>query len=214
MKNKIILFDLDGTLIDSTDAIYDGFIKAFQDNNSLVKLDYGRLNSLIGYPLEIMFENLGAPVGEIDNYLKSYKQEYKRVYLEKTSLIDTAMEAIKLADSFAYLGVVTTKTSFYSQILLKHLKIDRYFKTIIGRDDVLNPKPHPEPILKAIQTINLNIDKIYMVGDTILDAKAAKDAKVVSIGLTCGYGSKEELCNNCDYCYKLPIDAVSFIKEN
>ncbi|WP_033916051.1 HAD family hydrolase [Campylobacter sputorum] len=214
MNNKIILFDMDGTLIDSTGAIHDGFTKAFKDNGDLLKLDYEHLNSLIGYPLDIMFERLGAPINEIYKYIHSYKEEYRNIYLKKTSLIDSARQAVELASSFAKLGIVTTKTSLYSKILLQHLEIDKYFDVVIGRDDVINPKPDSEPILKAINAINLKTNKVYMIGDTILDAKAAKAANVISIGLTCGYGSKDELCKYCDYCYDLPIDAVLFTKED
>lgn len=205
---------MDGTIIDSTGAIHDGFTKAFNDNNNINKIDYEYLNSLIGYPLEIMFEKLGAPRDKISDYLISYKEEYKRVYLKKTSLIDSAKEAIILAASFAKLGIVTTKTSLYSKILLEHLGVDKYFDVIIGRDDVVNPKPSAEPILKAINSIDLKSNKIYMIGDTILDAKAAKAANIISIGLTCGYGKKDDLCEICDYCYDLPIDAILFAKQD
>jgi len=71
---KTILFDLDGTLIDSTSAILKGFDAAFLAHDKK-EPDHDALKSLVGYPLEIMFEKLGAKKNLIGEYVKEYKRE-------------------------------------------------------------------------------------------------------------------------------------------
>jgi len=201
---KTILFDLDGTLIDSTSAILKGFDRAFLSHGKK-EPDHNVLKSLVGHPLEIMFERLGASKNLIDSYIK--------IYLDETVLLDYANEALKEASSFADVGIVTTKTSKFSIILLEHLGVMKYIKTVIGRDDVTNPKPNPEPINLALDRLNKDKNNAFMVGDTIMDLMAAQAAFITGVGLTCGYGQKSDLEKFSKHIFSNPFEAVSFIKE-
>ena len=212
-KNKdiTILFDLDGTLIDSTDAIVGCFYHSFKELNFDFQGCDDDIKNEIGYPLDVMYATLGVPKEKVWDFVASYKNEYRKVSEAKTTLLPDAYEAVKLASSFARLGIVTTKTTMYTIPLLKNFGIFDYFETIIGRQEVTNPKPHPEPIEKAMESMNLSLENnIYMVGDTKLDLIAAKEAGVKSMGVLCGYGKKNDLS-----CYTDDIfdDALSCIKE-
>lgn len=205
----IILFDLDGTLIDSTDAILHSFKSAFFFNN----LNYNEENikSLIGYTLDDIFLKSGVNHKDIQKYIDIYRQEYRKIFLEQTTLLPRTLQALKLAKTFAILGIVTTKNSKSSKILLKHLGIYDFFKVIIGREDVNFPKPHAEPILKALSMINTNANEIFMIGDTKLDVLAAKNANIKAIALSCGYESEESLKKYSDTIKKDVYEAVKFI---
>jgi len=212
-KNKeiTILFDLDGTLIDSTDAIVGCFYHSFEELNFDFKGDVEDIKNEIGYPLDVMYATLGVPQENVWDFVNSYKNEYRKVSEAKTTLLPDAYEAVKLASSFARLGIVTTKTTMYTIPLLKNFKIFDFFETIIGRQEVTNPKPHPEPIEKAMQNMNITVENnIYMVGDTKLDLISAKEAGVKSIGVLCGYGKKKDL--EC-YTEDIYVDALTGIKE-
>ena len=145
---KTILFDLDGTLIDSTPAILDGFGAAFLAHGELAPKSEA-VKALVGHPLDFMFAGLGAPTHLVPDYIAAYKARYEQIFLEQTSLLDGAAGALALASEVADVGVVTTKTSKFSVILLEHLGVMKFIKTVIGRDDVINPKPDPEPINRA-----------------------------------------------------------------
>lgn len=186
-----ILFDLDGTLIDSTDAILEGFEEAYKFFNEEVP-NCNTIKSLIGYPLDEMFEKLGCK-GDKWDYVDAYKLHYRKISREKTSLLPMAKEALEEASKFATLGIVTTKTSKYSKELLEHMEIMHYFDVLIGREDVLNPKPHEEPILKAMKALNSSQNSTWMIGDTALDLNSANNAGVSSVGVICGYGEEKEL---------------------
>ena len=153
-----LLFDLDGTLIDSTPAILEGFHYAFAHLGAAEPSDEA-IKRLIGHPLEVMFERLGA-ARDVQDFVLAYKQRYAQIFLDQTVLLSGAYEAVQEASRFANLGVVTTKTSKFSKILLQHLGIAKFFGTIVGREDVQDPKPSAEPILKALE--NLGISSITM----------------------------------------------------
>ena len=127
--NKTILFDLDGTLIDSTSAILDGFDTAFKAHGKDAP-NHDELKSLIGHPLDVMFARLGAPQNLIDGYIKAYKTRYEQIYLTQTSLLPFAKDAVDLASSIADVGVVTTKTSKFSEILLENLGVLNFIKVV------------------------------------------------------------------------------------
>ncbi len=207
-----ILFDLDGTLIDSTDAILESFEISFREFDFEVPSDE-IIKSFIGYPLEIMYEQMGVKKRDVKSIIASYKKYYRQISREKTLLLPNAKEALQEAKGFATLGVVTTKTKRYSLELLEHMDILRYFKVVVGREDVQNPKPHPEPILKAIMLLNANKEKTWMIGDTKMDIASARDAKIQYCGVLCGYGTAQELKQNTKNIFPSSFEAVKYIQK-
>ncbi len=213
-KDMIILFDLDGTLIDSTDAITDTFLHSFKKHNFDFKGSVEDIKKQIGYPLDIMYENLGVNRSLVWDFVDSYKMRYRDISVAQTTLLENAFEAVKMASSFATLGVVTTKTRIYSTPILDNFNINDDFKVIIGREDVQNPKPHEEPILKALKALNYDEkrQKAFMIGDTKLDMLSAQNANINSIGVLCGYSTKEELELYTNIVKENSLEAVKYLK--
>ena len=209
----IILFDLDGTLIESTEAITSTFHHAFDVHGAKNPTDE-EIHSLIGHPLDVMFARLGVSEDKVWDFVDTYKQRYRTISKIKTELLPQAREAVELASSFATLGIVTTKTGLYSKELMEHFGIMDHFKTLIGREHVEKPKPDAEPILKALEQINIKDDNIWMIGDTELDLLSAKNAGVNSMAVLDGYGSKESLEAYTKNIFKNAYEAVKYLKQN
>ncbi|MGE0737601.1 HAD family hydrolase [Sulfurimonas sp.] len=208
----IILFDLDGTLIDSTEAILESFHHSLAVHNLPSQKD-DEIKSLIGYPLDIMYGNLGIDKVHTDALIATYKEHYRDISREKTELLRNAKEAVLLAKEFAALGIVTTKTGYYSKILMEHFGLMEYFDVLIGREDVQNPKPHAEPICRALEKMNTTNKEIWMIGDTKLDLIAAKNADVKSIGVLSGYGTHESLKEFTDMIFNDAFEAMKYLQK-
>lgn len=207
-----ILFDLDGTLIDSTEAILESFHNSFDVYNHPHPRNE-EIKRLIGHPLDSMYLDLGIEQNLVWDYVKTYKEHYQKIYTDKTVLLDYAVEAIQEAQKIARLGVVTTKTGLYSRKLLEHYGLMDAFEVLIGREDVEHPKPHPEPIEKAMYIMNCNKEECWMIGDTRLDIASAQSAGIKSVGVTSGYDKFEELLTLTDIIEMNVFEAVKYISK-
>jgi phosphoglycolate phosphatase len=212
-KKITILFDLDGTLVDSTEAILRCFDESFK-HFKLSTPDDEDIKVLIGHPLDYMYEHLGINKDRVWDFVDVYKFHYRQRSKSMTKFLPDAQEAIKKAHSFARLGIVTTKTGSYSKILLEHMDVMKYFEVLIGREDVYHPKPHPEPILKALYQMKIETkENIWMIGDTCLDMISANDSGINSIGVLCGYGKFKDLQRCSKNLQKNTLKAINYIEK-
>jgi len=212
-QNQIILFDLDGTLIDSTEAILESFDVTF-GHFDVAMPSAEKITAEIGHPLDKMFLSLGISETEVWEYVSVYKAHYRQISREKTFLLPGAEMAVRRASEIARLGVVTTKTAKFSIELLEHMKLMHYFEVMIGREDVDNPKPHPEPIFKALSRLEVDASRCWMIGDTCMDMLSAREAGVTGIAVTSGYGSRQQLLQCSSFVTENALDAVSSIVGN
>jgi len=188
-----ILFDLDGTLINSTEAILQSFHYSYDFYGMACPSD-NHIKAQIGHPLDVMYKQIGLKDKKmINNMVDAYKEHYREISTEKTILLPFAKEAVMLASRHATLGIVTTKTSKYSKVLMEHFKLMEYFDTLIGREDVINPKPSSEPIEKAISFLNVDKSNCWMIGDTRMDMQCAINANVRGVGIIGEYETTDEL---------------------
>lgn len=209
----VILFDLDGTLIDSTEAILESFYHSLKTHALGLEVTESMITSQIGHPLEVMFAGVGVNAEMVDIHVSTYKLYYKDIARQKTFMLPNAVEAIKEASSFARLGIVTTKTGRYSRELMEHFEIMHYFEVLIGFEDVEHRKPHPEPILKALTEMGHKDQEVWMIGDTRLDVEASLRAGIECVAVTTGYDNEEQLRTLTDIIKPDALEAVQYIAK-
>lgn len=96
---------------------------------------------------------------------------------------------------------------------MEHFGLMDKFEVLVGREHVQNPKPHAEPILKALQSFDTKNKEIWMIGDTQMDLLSAKNAGVNSIGVLSGYEEKKSLKKFSDIIFNDSLDAIGYLKS-
>lgn len=213
MQKAVILFDLDGTLIDSTEAILESFHRSLAIHGVVEGVDDTQITEQIGHPLSVMFDAVGVPEKLNEEHIASYKHHYRSIACAKTFLLPNAREAIEEAAKFARLGIVTTKTAEYSREILEHLGVMHHFEVLIGFEDVKNLKPHPEPIYKAIEKMGVFGQDTWMIGDTLLDVEAANRAGIFHVAVISGYDNKYKLLELTNVIKNDALEAVKYIAQ-
>ena len=186
-----VCFDLDGTLIDSTDAIVDSFLHTFR-TLKIPEPTRQRIIETISVPLEQQFAKLS--VDDTDRATQIYREHYRAEAPAKTTLLPGANSAIsQLSDAGLKLAIATSKRRSAAEPLLEYLGVLSAFEFCIGPEDVRHPKPHPECLLLAMDRLQTKPESMIFVGDSQYDIRAANAANVQCIALTTGYSTAEEL---------------------
>ncbi|GGA27363.1 HAD family hydrolase [Psychrobacillus lasiicapitis] len=179
---KAIIFDFDGTLANTLPICYYSFQSVFKefDNRDLSPEE---IRAMFG-PSEtgIIKENLIHLHKEqaIELYYEKYLEKHAHL-VKFNSEMDDLLRFLK--ENGFKLGIVTGKARRSLEISLKALQMDNLFDVIITGDDVIDPKPHPEGILKALTLLELQKEDAIFVGDSEADIAAGISAGVLTIGV-------------------------------
>lgn len=176
-KIDTVLFDLDGTLINSKRLIDQSFIHVFETFFPKHELTDEELDSFFGPTLNQTFAKYTNDEKQIEEMIKCYRKFNLEYHDQMVLPFDGVSETLKFLKKHNYkLGIVSSKKH---DVLLKGTdlcKITDYFDFIIGGDEVTNPKPDPEGINKAIE--KLDSKNVLYVGDSVGDIEAGKNANI------------------------------------
>jgi 2-hydroxy-3-keto-5-methylthiopentenyl-1-phosphate phosphatase len=194
LKKQIrgIIFDLDGTLIESYEAIYLGLKECFQYLGKEI-FPFDDLKTYLGADLEATLSQFFSPE-EVLKGIPVMRKKYEEVYLNKTHFLDGAQEVLNtLHSEGVLLGIASNKFGHFSRRVLMHLGVSDYFKSVIGAGDVPRNKPFPDMIHAALKEMDLLPEEAIFVGDTLTDIETGKQARVDIYSLPTGFHSKKEL---------------------
>jgi pyrophosphatase PpaX len=179
MKELTIIFDLDGTLLNTDELIFKSFEHVFQTYFPGHKLSKDELLSFLGPSLVESFSKYSDNVDELIDCYREYNHAHHKDYV---TIYPHVKETLEVLSNRGYkLAVVTTKLKYAAYLGLDLFDITKYFDVIIGIDDVTNTKPDPEGIFKALSMTNQKNG--VMIGDNVTDIKAGKNAGVYTIGV-------------------------------
>jgi len=189
---KLIIFDLDGTLIDAYPAIISSF------NYTMQRLSYPRQTALvIRRAVGRGDENLLRPFikkRDLSCALSIYRKHHRLTLLRESRLFPYVDKLLAYLKNKKYrLAVASNRPSVFSWILIRHLKIKRYFDYILCADNSRHIKPHPYLINKIMQKFALKPEQTLYVGDMVIDARAGEAAGVKTIMVTTGSSTKQEI---------------------
>jgi phosphoglycolate phosphatase len=185
-KQKTIIFDMDGTLINSGNVIANT-INHVRVNFGLEPMEKKHLLACINNPKL----NSAQFFYETENFTPKHSELFESYYakhcVSDIILYDGIYELLKgIKDDFN-LAIATNASSNFAKEMTQHLNIDSFFIDIIGANEVKNPKPHPDMINTLIKRNNFNKENTIVVGDSQKDIMSATSANVKSILVNWGF---------------------------
>ncbi len=192
---KYIIFDLDGTLIDTLDKHILAFIKLFKENNLVISEE--RISENMGRTPKDTLLTLVPELKTNQNKLitlANRKEEILTTLLENIPLFTGAKEILKyLKEIDLPLALASSTPKFNVQKMLISAGINDYFKVIITGEDISIGKPNPEVFLKAADKGHFSKNECMIIGDSPHDVHAAKNADMKIIAVNTGIHSYKEI---------------------
>ena len=179
---KAVVFDFDGTLANTLPICFYAFQQVFKEFDNR-ELSSDEIKSMFG-PSEtgIIRDNLLNPNKEqaIELYYTKYKEKHTEL-VEFNQNMDDLLRFIKAKGM--KLGIVTGKARRSLDISLQALNMEEWFDVSITGDDVINPKPNPEGVCRALSFLGVKNSETMFIGDSEADILAGKQADVFTIGV-------------------------------
>jgi phosphoglycolate phosphatase len=175
---KLVLFDLDGTLVDSEDFIVWSFLEAGRRLG--VEVDPERVRRMIGYPLDSVLEEVFEP-GSID--LEEFKRVRKRIVEENwrsmVRIFPDVLETLEYLKGKGYiLGVASSSVTSRINAFLEFFRLKEFFQVVSGVEEGVRGKPEPDVILRAVARAGVSPRDAVYVGDRVVDCIASRGAGV------------------------------------
>lgn len=205
-RGQVILFDFDGTLVNTTPLILKSFRATWQkvfgftmDDSDYIKT-FGTLlhTALIGLTEQCVVEGRIGKVNDLtakaDELLKTYREFNWRWHDETIEAFDGIDETVRELKARNFrLGIVSSKLRMGVERGLNIFGLAELFDLIISADDVTNHKPHPEPLLKALKKLDVTPREAVYIGDSTHDMVAGKAAGLATVAAAWGPFPRTEL---------------------
>ncbi len=193
MKYKAIIFDLDGTLLDSVATIVTVTRTTLESMG--IDLDDATMRNAIGVPLAVQAKWF-AP-GREQDFINRYRAAYIEQGGHTSKLFPGTKEMLTtLRSRGCATGIVTAKNAKGTNRAIEMSDMADLFDCVVTADDVTEHKPHPAPVYKAMEVLGVTADQSLYVGDSIFDVHMAQHAGMAMVGVSWGARSREELMVN------------------
>lgn len=193
LEVKGILFDLDGTIIDTKPA----YIAAAKVAFKTLKLELPTTALALQIPKRI---ELGQPFPKAlkvsrETFLKTYLDAFYALAKTKTRPFPRVGEVLESLCAKAKMALITMRFVPASVVALelKQFHLEQYFEHVVTAVDTAMPKPSPEALIKAVKAMDLDMCTCVIVGDSVVDVKAGKAAGAKTVSVLTGLYSREEL---------------------
>jgi phosphoglycolate phosphatase-like HAD superfamily hydrolase len=191
-----VLFDLDGTLMDSDDQVVErlalrlqrlGWRYPYRAARSLVMAAEGPLNGLV-----TLLDVLGLDAALLGMWAKLRGWRGGSAQPDHRLMEGADVMLTELKQRYR-LVVVTTRGRQDARDFLAQHALSDLFEVVVARESTRRLKPHPEPVCRAANQLGMPVERCVMVGDTTMDVKSARRAGAKAVGVLCGFGERGEL---------------------
>jgi phosphoglycolate phosphatase len=190
---KSVVFDLDGTLMQSSSTIYKTTIKTLEEFNIKPAFTETDFNTKIGYHFKDIFDELNIDISDLEYFIDVYKSNYFN-YIDDSKFYPNVFETLEdLNKNKIKTSILTTKAQDQADKIVDHFDVRKYFGLIEGRRNGIKLKPAPDALLKICKLTSTAPENTIMIGDSDLDILCGKAAGAFTCAVTYGYGGKEML---------------------
>jgi pyrophosphatase PpaX len=209
---QTVLFDLDGTLIDSIRLILDSYHHTLAAHGVPPRTDEDWLQG-VGTPLSVQFAEWRDDLGKLEAMVATYRAynlaHHDRMVTVYPGVV-AAVEAIRAAGRRT--GLVTSKNRQGALRGLTLVRLEAMMDVLVCADEVINPKPHPEPVQKAVALLGADPGTTVYVGDSIHDMVSGRAAGVRTAAALWGPFGREHLeLATPDYWLETPADLLTLL---
>ena len=214
-KYKYVFFDMDGTIGDTREGIFNCTRYGFEKLGKEIDDSYESLIRVIGPPLVWAYqEYFGVSREDAEKVTAYYRERYSKKGIYEMNLYNGIENVLKkLVDSGIILAVVSAKPEDYIDRIMKHFGIDKYFSYNSSASKKDTDTSKVRLIKRSIEHFGIDdLSQVVMVGDRKYDLEGASDVGIDGIGVTYGFGSAEEL-NSCKKVFiaKTPDEIYDYI---
>lgn len=205
---KNIIFDLDGTLLNSSEGIINSVQYALEKDGRMVE-DKKELEIFIGPPLKDTFTRFFEYSDEeAEERILDYRDFFAKEGFDQSSLYEGVKEMVEKLSKKANLYIATTKLDKYAHLSLEKFGIENCFQGIQGSTADGKITFKTDVLAKLVEDHKLDPEVSIMIGDHLLDINGAKDQGMRSVGVTYGFGDLEEI-QQADY----QVDSISELSK-
>jgi pyrophosphatase PpaX len=209
-----VLFDLDGTLIDSVRLILDSYHHTLATHGLPPRTDAEWLEG-VGTPLTAQFGALQNTAGMLDALIATYREynlkHHDRMVTVYPGVVDVVRE---LKEDRIATGLVTSKNRSGALRGLTLARLELLMDVLVCADEVENPKPHPEPVEKAVRLLGADPATTVYVGDSIHDMRSGRAAGVRTAAVLWGpFGRRHLEGAQPDYWLERPEELLALVRE-
>lgn len=211
-KINTLLFDFDGTLLDTNELIIQSFL-AVLDKHYPGRFNREDALHFIGPSLKQTFESIDP--SRVEELIAEYRVFNRAMHDELVEEYDGVVETLRLLKAQGLkMAIVSTKISRTILHGLALMDVADVFDVIVGLDHVTNPKPHPEPLQLALTQLSSSPDEALMIGDNSHDIEGGKNAGVRTAGVAWAAKGEDYLASfKPDYMLKHISDLLTLTKE-
>ncbi|CAM4496321.1 pyrophosphatase PpaX [Paenibacillus typhae] len=210
---EYVLFDLDGTIVNTNELIINSFMHALKENN-LPPLSREQIIPHMGTTLQQQISTFSGLVdtSALELSYRAYNNAHHDELIAAFPHVNETMD--ELLRRGIKLGIVTTKIRPTTLRALEMFDLLKYMETIVTVNDVEHPKPHPEPVLTALRNLNADPQRTLMVGDSAVDIQSAQAAGVRVAGVSWSLKGEETLRKyHPDYIIQDMTDLLTIVEQ-
>ena len=215
---KAIIFDLDGTLLDTLEDI------AISANDALVHLGFEaqevqKYRYFVGEGVVKLFENIFAASPQspaiIAEAVQRFETHYAKQFNQTTKLYEGISKMLTFLQKRGFkMAILSNKSdSFTKMCAIKYLR-QWHFEAVYGARDGVPRKPHPQGALDVAEVLHVKPQECYYLGDTMIDMQTASGAGMRAIGALWGFRDEEELREHgAQHLVKTPSELIKLLAE-